>query len=75
LYWQKLKDLSPINKIQLINLLSASLALSMPVTGKENTLDACFGAWQSSDGSYTDDMLLKEIDKVCADRSDFINSL
>ena len=36
------------------------------------TLGQCFGAW-ATDGSYSSDQLLNDIDKVCEDEKDFID--
>ena len=71
-YWNQVKDLSPEMKLDLISRLSQSIVVNIAVPHKKTTLDDCFAAWSSRDNEYSDDMLLHDIDSVCAEKEDFI---
>ena len=71
-YWNQVKDLSPEMKLDLISRLSQSMVVNIAVPQKKTTLDDCFAAWSTNDNEYSDDMLLRDIDSVCAEKEDFI---
>ena len=71
-YWNQVKDLSPEMKLDLISRLSQSIVVNIAVPQKKTTLDDCFAAWSTRDNESSDDMLLHDIDSVCAEKDDFI---
>lgn len=46
--------------------------ITIPLTddSRTNTLDECFGAWRADD--YSPEDMIKDIDEVCKDKTDFI---
>ena len=69
-YWNNIRTLGRNDRIMLINLLSSSL-MEEETEIPHDSIEKCFGAWKAED--YSPEMLIHDIDTMCAENSDFIN--